>query len=146
MDKYTEIKQIIKEAGDNVDFAEFGNGVSDEWIKKAEERLGIPLPETYKWWLKNYSGGEILGEEIYSIYEMEFDSVFGGDIVFMHELNQKKHYYDKNILAICESGDEIFYFDISKKGEDNEYPIYELNQNILYANDFIEFLKKRILE
>ena len=33
MDKFEEIKQIIDIAGNNVNFAEFGNGVSDEWIQ-----------------------------------------------------------------------------------------------------------------
>ena len=75
MNKYDEIKKIIEEAEDGVDFADFGNGVSEEWISKAEERLGFELPETYKWWLKNYGGGEIYGEEIFSIYEEDFDTV-----------------------------------------------------------------------
>ena len=43
MDKYSEIKKIIEEAGDNVEFAEYGNGISDEWIKKAEVRLGFNI-------------------------------------------------------------------------------------------------------
>ena len=38
MNKYDEIKKIIEEAEDGVDFADFGNGVSEEWISKAEDR------------------------------------------------------------------------------------------------------------
>ena len=146
MDKYDEIKKIIDDAGIDVDFADFGNGVSDEWIKKAEVRLGFKLPPSYKWWLKNYSGGEIYGEEIFSIYEKDFNIVVGGDIVYMHELNQKNGNYSRNQFVICESDDEVFYFDLSKRDKDNEMPIYELNRNQKYADDFIEFLKKRITE
>lgn len=146
MNKYDEIKQIIEEAEDDVDFAEFGEGISDEWIDKAEERLNIKFPSSYKWWLKNYGGGEIYGDEIYSIYEMDFDTADGGDIVYMYELNKKSNQYPDNMLVICEREDEIFYFDTSKVGEDNEYPIYEYYTRELYANDFIEFLKKMILE
>ena len=145
MDKYSEIKKIIEEAGDIVEFAEYGNGISDEWIMKAEVRLGFNLPETYKWWLRNYSGGEIRGEEIYSIYEQDFDTVVGGDIVYMHELNKKQHNYENNMLVICETDDSVFYFDVSANASENEYPIMSLNENTLYAHDFIEFLKNRII-
>jgi hypothetical protein len=145
MDKYYEIRKIIEEAGDIVEFAEYGNGISDEWIEKAEVRLGFNLPETYKWWLRNYSGGEIRGEEIFSIYEQDFDTVVGGDIVYMHELNKKQHNCENNMLVICETDDSVFYFDISVNASENEYPIMSLNENTLYAHDFIEFLKKRII-
>ncbi|XCY74260.1 SMI1/KNR4 family protein [Pseudomonas sp. CBR-F] len=74
---YSRIINLIKES-DYVEFADYGDGIADEWIYKAEARLGLKLPDSYKWWLKCYSGGEISGEEIYSIYEMDFDSVRGG--------------------------------------------------------------------
>ncbi len=128
-----------------MDFAEFGEGVLDEWIVKAEKRSNILLPESYKWWLKNYGGGEIYGEEIFSIYEQDFDSVIGGDIVYMYEKNKKLHNFPSNMLVICEADDETFYFDTSEDKIDNEYAVYTMNTRELYANDFIEFLEKRIL-
>jgi hypothetical protein len=146
MNKYDEIKKIIAESESIVEFADFGNGISEEWIKKAEERLGFELPNSYKWWLKNYGGGEIYGEEIYSIYEQDFDTVVGGDIVYMYELNRKNKNYPDNAVVICEANDDVFYFDLSVKDDKNEYPIYSLNDNKRYADDFIEFLKKRIVE
>ena len=48
MHKYDKIKQIIEEAEDDVDFAEFGEGISDEWIDKAEKRLNIKFPSSVK--------------------------------------------------------------------------------------------------
>lgn len=146
MNKYDEIKRIIAESENCVEFADFGDGISENWIKKAEEHLGFELPNSYKWWLKNYSGGEIYGEEIYSIYEQDFDTVVGGDIVYMYELNKKNKNYPENAVVICEANDDVFYFDLSMKNDENEYPIYSLNDNKHYANDFIEFLKKRITE
>lgn len=146
MSKYDEIKKIIAKSEDYVEFADFGDGISEEWIKKAEDRLGFELPNSYKWWLKNYSGGEIYGEEIYSIYEQDFDTVIGGDIVYMYELNRKNKNYPDSAVVICEANDDVFYFDLSMKNDENEYPIYSLNDNKCYADDFIEFLKKRITE
>lgn len=145
MNRYDETKKLIEKAGDKVEFADFGDGVSGKWIIKAEERLGIKFPNSYKWWLENYGGGEIFGEEIYSIYEQNFDEVVGGDIVYMNELSRANSNYQRNMLIICETDDQVFYFDTSIKSKNDEYPIYELNSNKLYANDFLEFLKKRIM-
>lgn len=39
----------------------------------------------------------------------------------------------------------MFYFDTSEEKVNNEYSVYTINTRELYANDFIEFLKKRIL-
>lgn len=111
---YDRIKKLIEENSDIVDFAEFGEGVSEDWIEKAEVRLGVKFPESYKWWLKNYSGGEIHGEEVFSIYEMDFDTVVGGDIVYMNELNRKNGVSSKDQLVIQENDQgESYYFDLT---------------------------------
>lgn len=54
---YEEIKKMIEEAGE--DIIDFRYGVSEKWIQLAEERLNIRFPESYKWWLRNYGGGDI---------------------------------------------------------------------------------------
>lgn len=146
MDKYQELIDLISKSADKAEFADYGNGVSDVWIEKAESRLGFELPISYKWWLKNYGGGEIYGEEIFSIYEIDFDEVIGGDIVYMHELNQKNHNFKSNELIICESNDDVFYFDLNVKNADGDFPVFSLNKKELYAKDFIDFLRKRIIE
>lgn len=143
---YDELIKVIEEAGDRVEFASFGDGISDDWIELAEKRLGITLPKSYKWWLKNYNGGEVFGEEIYSIYGIDFDEVVGGDIVYINELSRKNDSSFKDKLIILEADDEVFYFDLSNGLKDNEYPVCELHSNITYANSFAEFLKRRITE
>ena len=143
---YDELIKVIEEAGDRVEFAPFGDGISDDWIELAEKRLGITLPKSYKWWLKNYNGGEVFGEEIYSIYGIDFDEVVGGDIVYINELSRKNDSSFKDKLIILEGDDEVFYFDLSNGLKDNEYPVCELYSNITYANSFAEFLKRRITE
>lgn len=140
---YEKIKNAIEKNNDIIDFADFGNGVSAEWITKCEERINLPLPESYKWWLMNYSGGEINGEEIFSIYEQDFDSVVGGDLVYMYELNLKNFGFSKNMIPICETDDDIYYFDSSISNE-GEYPIYSFNNKCLYAKNFCDFIIKRI--
>ena len=104
-----ELKKKIAST-DGVNFGPFGEGLSDEWITKAEERLHFIFPESYKWWLKNYMGGEIYGEEIFSIYGLDFDSVVGGDVVYINELNREEGFSNSEQLVICEGEDGMFYF------------------------------------
>lgn len=135
-----ELKKKIAST-DGVDFGPFGEGISDEWITKAEERLHFIFPDTYKWWLKNYMGGEIYGEEIFSIYGLDFDSVVGGDIVYINELNRKQGFSNSDQLVICEGEDGMFYFQ-KQESLTNELAVFRDGE--YYASNFIEFLLKRI--
>ena len=132
-------KKIASTKG--VDFEPFGEGISDEWITKAEERLHFIFPDTYKWWLKNYMGGEIYGEEIFSIYGLDFDSVVGGDIVYINELNREEGFSNSDQLVICEGEDGMFYFQ-KQESLTNELAVFRDGE--YYASDFIKFLIKRI--
>jgi antitoxin YobK len=123
MNMYDEIIKLIVKSGNVVEFADYGDGISEEWIIKAEERLGFVLPNSYKRWLRNYGGGEINGEEIYSIYEQDFDTVVGGDIVYVYELNKKNNNYSDEKVVICETDDAVFYFDLSHRRDDERVHI-----------------------
>lgn len=135
-----ELKKKIAST-DGVDFGLFGEGISDEWITKAEERLHFIFPESYKWWLKNYMGGEIYGEEIFSIYGLDFDSVVGGDVVYINELNREEGFSNSEQLVICEGEDGMFYFQ-KQESLTNELAVFRDGE--YYASNFIEFLLKRI--
>ena len=135
-----ELKKKIAST-DGVGFGPFGEGISDEWITKAEERLHFIFPESYKWWLKNYMGGEIYGEEIFSIYGLDFDRVVGGDIVYINELNREEGFSNSEQLVICEGEDGMFYF---QKQESLTDELAVFRDGEYYASDFIEFLIKRI--
>ena len=135
-----ELKKKIAST-DGVDFGPFGEGISDEWITKAEERLHFIFPESYKWWLKNYMGGEIYGEEIFSIYGLDFDRVVGGDVVYINELNREEGFSNSEQLVICEGEDGMFYFQ-KQESLTNELAVFRDGE--YYASNFIEFLLKRI--
>ena len=130
-----ELKKKIAST-DGVDFGPFGEGISDEWITKAEERLHFIFPETYKWWLKNYMGGEIYGEEIFSIYGLDFDRVVGGDIVYINELNRKEGFSNSEQLVICEGEDGMFYFQ-KQESLTNELAVFRDGE--YYASDLLNF-------
>ncbi len=141
------IKKLIEENSEICEFANFGDGVSEEWIEKAQLRLNCKFPQSYIWWLKNYSGGEINGEEIFSIYEQDFDTVVGGDVVYMNELNRKNKTSTNQQLVIQENDQgEAYYFNLNEKDSNGEYPICIDVSGEKYANNFLEFLEKKINE
>jgi hypothetical protein len=142
----TEVKELIASHGSIVDFGSPSDAVGEEWIVKAEAVLNRPLPDSYKRFLKEYAGGEIGGEEIYSIYGMPFESVNGGDIVYHHLLNRKTGFLGDSKLVISTTDlDEIFFFEYNEF-QDGECPIYLWfpSGSVHYADNFYEFLCKRI--
>jgi len=122
MDTYELIKELIDNNAGEVDFGTFGGGEADFWIDRAQKRLNVPFPPSYIWWLKNYGEGEIIGNEIFSIYEAK--NVVGGDIVYMNKLDRKNGFSDKTQLIIQRNDSvETYYFDLLQPTPDGEYPI-----------------------
>jgi len=142
------LKVLISENSEFIDFGSFEDAVEDIWIIKAEAVLGHKLPKSYVWFLKNYSGGEVFHEEIYSIYGIDFDTISGGgDIVYQHLTKLKNNITSSEHVTISETDlGETFFFDFSKY-EENECPIYlrlPSGTAIKYSSDFYGYLKKRI--
>jgi hypothetical protein len=126
------------------DFAVFGDGVRPEWIATAEKAIGSPLPETYKWWLANYGGGEIGGEEVFSVYAAHPEEIGGGDIAHNYRLAVETG-GDQDLIPLCHSDiDGLFAFQIGRDIPGNEYPVLSLATGETYADDFLEFIEKRI--
>jgi hypothetical protein len=146
--KYDNLIKKIESNRGLVSFSEFGEGVSIEWIEKAEKRLNVQFPDSYKWWLNNYSGGEISNNEIFSIYCEEFDNVVGGDIVYINELYRRQSIFSELELVIqINDFGEIYYFDLTKRTSENENPVYvKLSESHFFAKDFLDFLSLKIDE
>ncbi len=143
---YEQASKVIERNREIANFGDADTGVSGDWMDKTEEALGIKLPPSYRWWSENYGGGEICGEEIYSIYEQDFDTfVGGGDIVYMYRLDQRDGHFKPHEIAICHSDiDNSFYFDTAVQTPDNEYPVMSSATGKVYAKNFLEFLIERI--
>jgi hypothetical protein len=61
-----EVEKIIAAHQSIINFGTSSDAVEEEWMIKAENALNRKLPESYKWFLKRYAGGEVGGEEISS--------------------------------------------------------------------------------
>lgn len=88
------------------------------------------------------------GEEIFSVYGVDFDAVSGGDIVHQRDLDQSSGLMRTSQLVVSRTDlGEVFFFDYSA-AEGGEVPIKVLlpsGHAIEYASDFYEFVRKRIL-
>ncbi|WP_225771993.1 SMI1/KNR4 family protein [Pseudomonas sp. Marseille-Q5115] len=142
-----QIESLVSQHPDIVCFGSEVDHVGEDWIKKAEQRLGLELSDSYKWFLKTYAGGEIGTEEIYSIYGVDFESANGGDIVYQHIVGVKNNLVDEKKLVISETDTgEVFFFDYSgfKDSECTVRLRLPSGENVDYASDFYEFLYRRI--
>ncbi|WP_375637495.1 MULTISPECIES: SMI1/KNR4 family protein [unclassified Bartonella] len=151
MKTYTlaDVAELVEKYSDIVDFGTAEDAVSDERIEEAEKILGVKFTTSYKDFLKNYKGGEIGGDEIFSIYNASFDKCPAGDIVYRNLLDRRDGFTDPKQLVICTTDfGETFYFDYTqfRDGECPLYLKYTSEDSEYYASNFYEFLCKRIKE
>ena len=142
-----DVQKLIDLNLDIINFGSPDNAPSDEWISKAEMYMNITFSDSYKWFLAEYGGGDINGEEIFSIYEIDFENAVGGDIVYNYIIDIRDNLHEKNEIVVSRTDfGEEFYFNYNKSYK-NECPIYlrlGKDDGVLYTSDFYEFLYKRI--
>lgn len=142
---YDSVDKLIEENRDKLNFGERGQGTPFSWIERAQSRLGVRFPPSYIWWLRNYKGGEINGDEIFSVYEVDFNKVVGGDLVYMNELDRKDGFSSPNELVIQHNDQgEDYYFDLNQVDETGESPIYVKPARSKYADNFLDFIRRKI--
>ncbi|WP_375653337.1 SMI1/KNR4 family protein [Bartonella sp. MR110HLJHH] len=151
MKTYTldDVAQLVDKYSDIINFGTAEDAPDDVWIKRAEETLGLQFTSSYKSFLKNYGGGEIGCEEIFSIYGVDFETVYGGDIVYNRLTEMKSGLAKPQQLVVSRTDfGETFYFDYTQF-QDGECPLYlrfPPSDPQYYASNFYEFLCKRIME
>ncbi|WP_244427651.1 SMI1/KNR4 family protein [Bartonella queenslandensis] len=132
-----------------INFGTLKYAPDDQLIEKSEKILGLQFTTSYKDFLKNYGGGEIGYEEIFSLYGVSFEEHPAGDIVDKNLYHRKKGFTKPHQLVVSNTDfGETFYFDYSQF-RDGECPLYcetMSGESHYYASNFYEFLCKRILE
>lgn len=141
---YDEVTRLIEKF--EVAFPKFGSGVSEMAIRDAESALGLPLPNSYKWWLANYGGGQVRGDIVYGLDE---EGIGKPDIVALARMNESDGLYDRSRLLFSVGNEENFYFDTTEMHA-GEYRIFThdvaQNSSLPYAPSFADFLLRRIRE
>lgn len=143
-----EVEELVSSNADLVSFGSQEDAVGSAWVEAAERRIGLGFSPSYLWFLNRYKGGEICGEEVFSIYGVDFDAVSGGDIVHQRELDQSSGLMRASQLVVSRTDlGEVFFFDYSVAA-DGEVPIKVLlpsGQAINYASNFYEFICRRMV-
>lgn len=127
-----------------------GQRVPVEWIARAEERLGVTFPPSYRWWLESYGSGAFGDQDVFTILQLDFDDACGPDIVYQNETSAANGTAIANGLVIFEpeSSDELYYFDLSAPSESGEYPVMrwdmEFGTTEVFAPSFEQFMLKQI--
>ena len=135
---------LIADAEDVVSFGDPSCAPSDAWIEQREFEAGFQFPISYKWWLRNYGGGEINGEEIFSVYELPLEQVKGGDAVAM---SRRSGALDEGRLLLCwPNPGEQYYFRLDDSSpESRVFWRSEVDaEEEQYAETFADFLVRRI--
>lgn len=144
--KFEQFSALIKMGQDQT----FNLGTPDtapsrDWIESAEVALGHAFPPSYLEFLARHGGGEIHGDEIFSIYGIPFDQVVGGDIVYQTKKLRSDGRIGEVDVAICVTGfGEIFVLDSTSAGDDREYEVIRIvgKEREWYAPSFVDFLLK----
>lgn len=133
--------ELFEEYSDLINMGTADDAPSNDWINAAEKALLVSFPDDYKWFLNNYGGGDICGEEIFSIYCLPFNEAVGGDIVYQNTIANNNLQSNKIALSNTDL-DEEFFFDTNDM---EKVYISVGNNRQLYASNFLEYLQKRLL-
>lgn len=141
--EFAKMERFLDENADIIDLRGRKAFPGEEWIAKAEAALEQPLPESYKWFLRQYGGGEIGGDAIYSLGG-ESSAGGGLDLVDRHIAYQKDGVAEPDKVVFCRSDiDGEFAFDYSRF-ENGECPVCLFEDGGRYARNFFDFLRKRV--
>ncbi|CAH0295497.1 Antitoxin YobK [Peribacillus simplex] len=136
--KYSKLQEVIKEYGQGDDFT---GGVSEDKVKETEKKLQVPLPESYKWFLKNYGSGGSFGIDI-----IGYDCV-GASVVTATKDHQKNYGLIDGIVVI-EDIDEFAYCLDTNKMINGECPVIMWDNQEGYgrklAINFVDYFIDRL--
>lgn len=134
------------------DLADFDGPKPDELISQAENALGLPLPPTYKSFLKKYGCGSVAGKEFYGVIHNDFEASGIPDAIWL-TLNERRMYQlPVKLILIYATGDGFYYaLDSRQVNSDGEYSVVvwdpgapkEAGIEKIY-NDYGEFLYSQI--
>ncbi|MDM5312627.1 SMI1/KNR4 family protein [Peribacillus frigoritolerans] len=137
---YSGLQEFIKKYDKDDDFT---GGVSEDKVKETELKLQVSLPESYKWFLKNYGSGGSFGIDI-----IGYDLV-GASVVTASKGHQK-YYGLIDGLVVIEDIDEFAYCLDTNKMQNGECPVILWDNQEGYgftaADNFLDYLIESLEE
>lgn len=141
---YKALVESIVRAGETASFGSTAQAPDPALIAMAESKLGRELPASYLWFLQNYGGGTIFGDEIFSIYGSSAP-LASGDVVANSMRYADLGWIAKGEIAVLTTDyGELYAIGVEREGEDYPVFLYQDAQKSRYANSFAGFLRKLI--
>ncbi|KWW21736.1 hypothetical protein AS888_04295 [Peribacillus simplex] len=135
---YSDLQEFIKNYGKVDDFT---GGVSEDKVEETENKLQVPLPESYKWFLRNYGYGGLFGLRIIGYG-------FAGPAVVDATKGHQKYYDLLDGLVVIEDIDEFAYCLDTNKMKNGECPVITWDNQEGYgrklADNFLDYFIERL--
>jgi hypothetical protein len=129
MRTYKEVEELIKKYDKGDDFI---GGVSEDKIEVAEKELEIKFLEEYKWFLREYGHGGVLGIDTIGIIEKT-----NSFPVVRHTKEYRKHKLGHDYIVIEDHGEFYYCINLSNgKVESWDY----IGFKYVYADSFLDYL------
>ncbi|MFE4705388.1 SMI1/KNR4 family protein [Peribacillus simplex] len=136
--KYSALQEFIRQYGEDDDFT---GGVSEDKVKETEQKLQVTLPESYKWFLRNYGYGGLFGVRIIGYG-------FTGPAVVDATKGHQKYYGLIDGLVVIEDIDEFAYCLDTNKMINGECPVITWDNQEGYgvklADSFLDYFIERL--
>lgn len=147
---YIEALELISEHEELLDSME---GCTEELVKKAEKRLNLSFPKSYRDFLLKFGTMNFGSEEFYGIVQEDFDNSSVPDAIWYTLRERLDSGLPDNLFIIYDTGsEEVFCLDFNRTTAEGEpavvvfVPIVEVQYqtNELISEDFGAFLLQRI--
>jgi SMI1 / KNR4 family. len=134
-----KVEKIISE---NIHAGFFTGGTQENVIKEIENRLGVTLPNSYKWFLLRHGSGGVFGVDIIGVGKSNQACV-------VIETEKKRKLGLNKELVVIEDCDEYIYCLDTSKLSNGECPVISWDEydgyDSIESNNFYEFLLDRLV-
>ncbi|WLA07622.1 SMI1/KNR4 family protein [Xanthomonas translucens] len=143
-------EEKLREIANSTSVIKHGSPIDPAWIADAEKEIGFPLPDSYKWWLKEFGDTSIAGQDMLTLAPPEFREDADIDLVYTRKLDLVAGVKPSNRLYFfLPSLEESFAFDLASYDQ-GEYPVIREDAlgggDQVYAQNFAEFMDKQRAE
>jgi hypothetical protein len=146
--------QAVKLMARYVTKQHFSGSKSENLIQKAERKLALTFPPTYRRFVLEYGAGSFGSSEIYGVIDEDFEHASVPDAIWYTLSERDESGLPHNLVVIANDGaGTLFCLDCKSSSEMEGYPVitfepgYSLEEqkNEIVARDFGEYLLKEVL-
>jgi antitoxin YobK len=148
MDEYERAAKLIRE---NAEDSLLSGPKPEELVAKAEAKLGVTFPLTYRRFLLEFGGGPFAGSAFFGVFDDDFDTQGAYDVVSRTLDVRREAGFPDNVVAVYDYEDgDLGCLELA--GDGDEAPVIALtpgfpvdvNERDEVAPDFGTFLLKEV--